>query len=166
MIGKCNGSTPHQDVRKRDDTHGNKQKQTDANATWHCYAPCAECLHCNANTMNTRLLTLSLSLIAATVQVAPVWADDAAAVTLQRPLNLTLPREARQLPSMTFDNASVDPVERNLRATQIRDGRNVERLPYGSGFEARQRGASHGNGNTSSGGGGGGRGRGGMGRGR
>jgi hypothetical protein len=129
--------------------------------------------------MNTRLLSLSLSLLAATVPVAPVWADDAAAATLQRPLNLSLPRETRSLPSVNFDGASIDPVERNLRSSQIRDGRNVERLPYGSGYEARQHSAGQGGTGQRAGQGngantgsspasatGGGRGRGGMGRGR
>lgn len=115
--------------------------------------------------MNFRLLKLSLPLLAAVLPAVPAWADDAAAEPLQRPLNLSLPRETRPLPNVTFDNSGVDPVERNLRATQIRDGRNVERLPYGSGYEARQRGGA-GQGAGQGAGGGGGRGRGGMGRGR
>lgn len=136
--------------------------------------------------MNTRLLSLSLSLLVAAVPVAPAWADAAADAPPQRPLNLTLPREVRQLPSITFDGVSADPVARNLSTTQVRDGRSDARLPYGSGYEARQRdvgqgartdgtgygagqrsgGSGAGTGSSPAGATGGGKGRGGMGRGR
>lgn len=91
-----------------------------------------------------------------------------------RPLNLSLPRDLTRTPTVSFGtDAGRDPVADNLRAAQVSGGPG--RIPYGSGYEARQRGTanrgeapgSHGAGTRSAGaGGGGGGGRGGMGRGR
>lgn len=106
------------------------------------------------------------------------WGEDTTATAgVQRPLNLSLPRAATDTPLAPFGQdgsaEAIDPVERNLRAAQVRG--SATRLPYGSGYEARQRGAADGgdaaasgpphNGSRSAGGRGGSMG-GGRGRGR
>lgn len=81
-----------------------------------------------------------------------------------RPLNLSLPRDVLT-PSQSMGRLEDDLVARNLRSgqTEIRPG-NGHRggMPYGSGYEARQRGFT----SSGQGAGGAGRGRQGMGRGR
>ena len=130
--------------------------------------------------MNTRTFTLQLLLL-----TLPAWGQDspaAAAAPTARPLNLSLPKDViRSTPVPFMGEVVDDTVARNLRP-------EAGRLPYGSGYEARQRekksgdGAGWGNGDrgrgsgagtgSSSGGGssasgsGGGGGRGGGGRGR
>lgn len=125
--------------------------------------------------MKLRTLTLSIPLLL--MLTAPVRAQtvpDAGAAS--RPLNLSLPRDLARPPAMPSGmEAAQDPVEQNLRPAQV-DGRQASsRMPYGSGYEARQRGSA-GAGDSASGirgsnggGYGGGKqggGRGGMGRGR
>lgn len=96
-------------------------------------------------------------------------ADDSEAAA-HRPLNLSLPRDLTRTPALSFGaSAGQNPVADNLRAAQVSGGPG--RIPYGSGYEARQRGGAnrgdavpapgtHGGGSRSGGG------RGGMGRGR
>lgn len=84
--------------------------------------------------------------------------------TRDRPLNLSLPRDALN-PSQSMGHVDDDLVARNLRSvqTESRPGYGHRGgMPYGSGYEARQRGfASSGQGAE-----GVGKGRQGMGRGR
>lgn len=124
-----------------------------------------------ANPMKLRTLPLPLSLLLLAL-AAPVRGQSAPQGDAEphRPLNLSLPRDAMRPPVVTFDAvAPSDPVERNLRPAQVSGG--PERMPYGSGYEARQRGAA-GRGDAAApgthgrSGGSGGSGRGGMGRGR
>lgn len=115
--------------------------------------------------MKPRNLTLPLMLLALTSPVLGQTAPATDVVTPQ-PLNLSLPRDMTRSTSPPFGgDAADDPIERNLRSTQVTGGKGAERLPYGSGYEARQRGAASGNGGGAGRSGGGG-GRGGMGRGR
>jgi hypothetical protein len=114
----------------------------------------------------------ALGILPALAQSAPEAVESTA-----RPLNLSLPRDVARSPAVSFDTAAPrDPVTDNLRSAQVRGG--PERLPYGSGYEARRQGmagreagaasggASSGSGHGGLRGGGGGGGRGGMGRGR
>lgn len=81
-----------------------------------------------------------------------------------RPLNLSLPRDAFN-PSQSMGRVDDDLVARNLRSGQAepRPGYGHRGgMPYGSGYEARQRGFA----SSGQGAGGSGRGRQGMGRGR
>lgn len=118
--------------------------------------------------------TILLSLLALLLPfpAGAQTADDSEAAT-HRPLNLSLPRDLTRTPAISFGaSAGQDPVADNLRPAQVSGGPG--RIPYGSGYEARQRGAAnrgdavsapgtHSNGSRSGSGGGG---RGGMGRGR
>lgn len=84
-----------------------------------------------------------------------------------RPLNLSLPRDVLK-PSPSMGRLEDDLVARNLRSGQmeIRPGNGYRGgMPYGSGYEARQRGFTS-SGQGAGGAGGAGRGRHGMGRGR
>ncbi|MDP1652318.1 MAG: hypothetical protein Q8L56_06300 [Rhodocyclaceae bacterium] len=125
--------------------------------------------------MKLRTLTLNLSLL---IVAAPAWgqppsppADNEA----RRPLNLSLPRDVMSKPGSVLLNDSQDTATRNLRQEEEASGKRAERQPYGTGYEARQRGMSSESSNSGFGGGGrssgsgagaGGGGRGGMGRGR
>jgi hypothetical protein len=116
--------------------------------------------------MNPRNLTLPLMLLALT---SPVRGQTSPAtdVLTPQPLNLSLPRDMTRPTSTTFSgDVANDPIERNLRSAQITGGKGTERLPYGSGYEARQRGMASGSSGSGAGRSGGGGGRGGMGRGR
>lgn len=132
--------------------------------------------------MNTKAFILQLLLLALTL---PAWGQEspaAPAARTARPLNLSLPKDViRSTPTPFMGEAADDTVARNLRP-------ETGRLPYGSGYEARQRekksgdgagwgngeggrspgtGSGSGGGSSASGsGGGGGRGGGGGGRGR
>jgi hypothetical protein len=133
--------------------------------------------------MNTKTFTLQLCLLALTL---PAWGQTppvASEARTARPLNLSLPKDViRSTPTPFMGDVADDTVARNLRPES-------GRLPYGSGYEARQResnsgaGAGWGNGDggrgtgagtgssgrgsgASGSGGGGGRGGGGGGRGR
>jgi len=120
--------------------------------------------------MKPVILTFSIPLLlalAAPAQGQTVPADDTAT---HQPLNLSLPRDLARPSAMPSGVAAAhDPVEQNLRPAQIDGKRDASRMPYGSGYEARQRGAAD-RGDTaahgSRGGSGGmqGGGRGGMGR--
>lgn len=125
-----------------------------------------------------KLWTITLSIPLLLVLAAPVRGQtvpDTDAAT-SRPLNLSLPRDLVRPPAMPSGvEAAQDPVEQNLRPAQV-DGRHgASRMPYGSGYEARQRGSAGAGdsvpgirGGNSGGYGGGtqGGGRGGIGRGR
>lgn len=124
--------------------------------------------------MKLRTLTLHLSLL---IVAAPAWGQPPsppAGNEARRPLNLSLPRDLMLQPGSVLLNDSRDTAARNLRQEEEGDGKRAERQPYGTGFEARQRGGSSGGnagfrgGSTATGGaaGAGGGGRGGMGRGR
>lgn len=100
--------------------------------------------------MLTGLLTVAGNLLAETEESS----------LPSRPLNLSLPRDAAWMPTVRNDIAQMPG---GREATQLPDlggrPRHIDgqgHLPYGSGYEARQRGLSPG----------GGFGRGGMGRGR
>lgn len=123
------------------------------------------------DTMKTRFIPLTCLLLLA----VPAWGQSAAAPSgdMQRPLNLSLPRDVLSQPSGMLRNDADETAARNLRKE---DESNAQRPPrYGTGFEARQRGLA-GDGTASGMGGGmgtpmggagmGGGGRGGMGRGR
>lgn len=80
----------------------------------------------------TTLLYLWLAVLS-----APISAQTSAAASetqAAKPLNLSLPREgARSAPTPFAGYAADDLVARNLRS-------DAGRLPYGSGYEVRQRG--------------------------
>lgn len=126
--------------------------------------------------MKLRTLTLAIPLLLALVtSVRGQTVPDAD--TASRPLNLSLPHDLVHPPAMSSDaEAAHDPVEQNLRPAQVDGRRGASRMPYGSGYEARQRGSASADdsasgirGSSTSGGYGGGKqggGRGGMGRGR
>lgn len=117
---------------------------------------------------------------------APVWGQSPpppAGGEAGRPLNLSLPRDLLSPPAAVIRNESEDTAIRNLRREEQGGARRERRQPYGTGYEARQRGMTaegdsplFGAGNAGMGGGGaggagmggagGGGGRGGMGRGR
>lgn len=83
--------------------------------------------------MNTRTFTLQLLLLALTL---PAWGQDSPAATeapAARPLNLSLPKDViRSTPVPFMGEVVDDTVARSLRPES-------GRLPYGSGYEARQR---------------------------
>ncbi len=128
-----------------------------------------------------KLLTLTLNLSLLIVAV-PAWGQPPsppAGNEARRPLNLSLPHDVMSKPGSVLLNDSQDTATRNLRQEDDGIGKRAERQPYGTGYEARQRGMSsessssgfRGGGSVSGGGagagaGGGGGGRGGMGRGR
>lgn len=111
------------------------------------------------DTMKFRILLFSLWLLTLTTsawgQAVPVVPETLPA----RPLNLSLPREMLRSAPVAFQADTDDTATRNLRPG---GSQQAERLPYGSGYEARQRGMTSGAGGPS----GGGVGRGGRGRGR
>lgn len=132
-------------------------------------------------TMKPRAISSPLLLLA--LAAPPVWpqtvpATDRAAPA--RPLNLSLPRDVlRSSPQAIGGTTEEDAATRNVRPETADDEKGKERLPYGTGYEARQRGVAadplfgggagsiHGGGAAGAGGGmGGGAARGGMGRGR
>jgi hypothetical protein len=114
---------------------------------------------------------------------APAWGQSPplpAGSGVQRPLNLSLPRDVISKQGSIIVSEPEDTATRNLRQEEQQKETRAERRPYGTGFEARQRGmlsegspgfASGGSGAGAAGGGGGGGGGGagrggGMGRGR
>lgn len=110
---------------------------------------------------------------------APAWGQSPplpAGGGLQRPLNLSLPHDVTSKQESIIVSEPEDTATRNLRQEEQQKEMRVERRPYGTGFEVRQRGMlSDGNpgfvsGSSGAGAagtaGGGGAGRGGMGRGR
>jgi len=112
-------------------------------------------------TMKPRILTLPLWLL---ILTASAWGQTTSVIpeTLPaRPLNLSLPRDVLRPAAAEFQAGLDDPASRNLRPERLDGGQRVERLPYGSGYETRQRGMT-----SSSGAQGGGGGRGGGRRGR
>lgn len=122
------------------------------------------------NTMKPRNLLTSLLLLGLTTstwaQTTPMVAEPQAT----QPLNLSLPRDLLHgTPAAAKDD---DPVTRNLRPEPSSGSKRGEHMPYGTGYEARQRGMGSGNSGMASGSGGmgsgnggwGGGGRGGMGR--
>jgi hypothetical protein len=94
-------------------------------------------------------------------QSLPVPAGDES----PRPLNLSLPRDVLAHPPAFVRSETEDTATRNLRQEPAAGAKPAARHPYGTGYEARQRGTSSigGAGGQAAGGGGG---RGGMGRGR
>lgn len=113
------------------------------------------------------LLILSLS------GVGRACAEDQAGAS--RPLNLSLPREPRLAERIPFGSESRGDPGLGPPELLLQEGSHNARLPYGSGYEARQRGLAIGDrlpGNSATNGAGWGRspdrhpGRGGMGRGR
>lgn len=123
--------------------------------------------------MKTRIFTsccLLLLAVPAWGQSPPLPAGGAA----QRPLNLSLPRDVLTNSTAVIRTESEDTATRNLRQEKEENGKRAERQPYGTGYEARQRGMASGSNSgfgggdtvTGSGSGAGGGGRGGMGRGR
>ncbi len=124
--------------------------------------------------MKLRTLTLHLSLL---IVAAPAWGQPPsppAGNEARRPLNLSLPRDVLTNPTAVIRTESEDTATRNLRQEKEENGKRAERQPYGTGYEARQRGMASGSNSgfggggtvTGSGSGAGGGGRGGMGRGR
>ncbi len=122
--------------------------------------------------LHTLIFHLSLLIVA-----APTWGQSPPQPDgneVRRPLNLSLPRDVLAKPSGVVITESQDTAERNLQQEERQKEMRAERHPYGTGYEARQRGmASGGNSGfggsgtlTGSGAGAGGGGRGGMGRGR
>lgn len=96
-----------------------------------------------ANPMNPLILLPLLVLTLPLPARAQLAADSE--VSAHRPLNLSLPRDLTRPPAVSFGtDAPRDPVADNLRAAQVSGGPG--RIPYGSGYEARQRGAGHENG--------------------
>lgn len=100
-------------------------------------------------TMNFQHLCLLLMLSALYV---PAFGQPA--VEAARPLNLSLPRELKRSDFMPSGMAALyDPITRNAPAEHGQVARNRDFLPYGSGFEARQRGADSGHRSFDGGGG-------------
>lgn len=107
---------------------------------------------------------------------APAWGQSPplpAGGGVQRPLNLSLPRDVTSKQGSIIVTEPEDTATKNLRQEERVKETHAERRPYGTGFEARQRGmlsegspgfSSGGSGAGAAGGGGAGRG-GGMGRG-
>lgn len=120
--------------------------------------------------MKLHTLTFHLSLL---IVAAPAWGQSPpqpAGNEVRRPLNLSLPRDVLSKSSGIVITESQDTAERNLQPAERQKETRSERQPYGTGYEARQRGMTSG-GNSGFGGGGSGTGagsggRGGMGRGR
>lgn len=115
------------------------------------------------NIMKPRHLFSSLLLLGL---AATSWAQTAPMATKSQatqPLNLSLPRyPLHGTPAAVKDD---DPVARNLRPEPASGNKQGEHMPYGTGYEARQRGMGSSNSGMASGNGGwGGGGRGGMGR--
>ena len=122
----------------------------------------------NSMKTQTSLLYLWLAVLSAPVSAQTATAAFALEVQSAKPLNLSLPRESlRSVASPLLPEVANDLVARNLQP-------DTGRLPYGSGYEVRQRGVHA---TTSSAGNSGGSGRGsgssaarggngGMGRGR
>ena len=121
-----------------------------------------------------KLLTLILHLSLLIVAV-PAWGQPPsppAGNEARRPLNLSLPHDVMSKPSSVLLNDSPDTATRNLRQEEEGNSKRAERQPYGTGYEARQRGMASGSNSgfggsgAGAGAGAGGGGRGGMGRGR
>lgn len=117
-------------------------------------------------TMTTRNLTIPLCLLLLSISAWGQESPAAADILPARPLNLSIVREKKLLQPAELD-ASNAAIKRNLEQNT-----SVERMPYGTGYEARQRSASSSGSGSASGssggsqsGSGGGNGRGG-GRGR
>lgn len=93
-------------------------------------------------TMKSRLFLLPMCLLAfaASGQAQTRPGHDSAAP--MRPLNLSLPRDVLRTAPPAFQGAAEDTATRNLRQETGERERNGERLPYGTGYEARQEGAA------------------------
>lgn len=127
--------------------------------------------------MKLHTLTLHLLLL---IVAAPTWGQSPSPQPVgneaRRPLNLSVPRDVLAQPSMAIRNDADETAVRNLRQEDEGREKRTTHQRYGTGYEARQRGAttegSPGSASgmgTGMGGGagmGGGGGRGGMGRGR
>lgn len=122
--------------------------------------------------MKLHTLTLNLSLL---IVAAPAWGQPPSPPVgneARRPLNLSLPRDVLTNPTAIIRSESEDIATRNLRQEKEENGKRAERQPYGTGYEARQRGMASGSNSgfggsgAGAGAGAGGGGRGGMGRGR
>jgi hypothetical protein len=133
-------------------------------------------MHPPTNTQATMSLRFHFPLLLLTLSVPLTWAQTAseqasASPQAARPLNLSLPRDAVwsapvRPDAMTAGRSHGD--ASGLPDLGVRpDGGQGQRgrMPYGSGYEARQRDAAGGDGQAGAGGGRGGGGRG-MGRGR
>ena len=116
----------------------------------------------------TSLLYLWLAVVSAPISTQTATTAFALEAQGAKPLNLSLPREGlRSVASPLLPEVADDPVARNLQP-------DTGRLPYGSGYEVRQRGGhaptssagNYGAGGGGRGGRGGNGGNGGMGRGR
>lgn len=92
--------------------------------------------------MKPRSLVFTLFLLAC---VSSAWAQNRSGsedAVPMRPLNLSLPRDALRSSPPTFQAAPEDAATRNLRH-EVRERERQEereRLPYGTGYEARQQG--------------------------
>ncbi len=120
--------------------------------------------------MKPYTLTFSLSLL---IVATPIWGQSptpSANSEGRQPLNLSLPRDVVAKPDGIVSAESQDTMERNLQAVERqKEETRMERHPYGTGYEARQRdtaSGAHSGFGSGSGAGARGGGRGGMGRGR
>lgn len=116
----------------------------------------------DANTMSIKLIPLQLLLLSFSLPALGQVPPGTSETELRQPLNLSLPREATPPLSTPLSGSKESSVvESNLRQEKASSGRNEGHFPYGTGYEARQRGGLSGGGM-----GRGGVGRVGMGRGR